>query len=320
MAKLSHLAVLLSTMVVGWTLSPRRKPKATALRIGVVTDPLGKQDSQALRYLILHLNTVQQTFEFQFVSSPPEDPLISLLARPPRHRASRSEIAQGRFLEAFGERMRSHLESENADFNCQEPPPTRFIVLSTAHLQDNWYSMRKPDQSPLVALVALGGWKRTMAPPTEVELFIAVLLRQAAALAIPSMDRSMHFGTKGCLFDFNQELRDVRYKTLNAFVCEHCAGVIAESEYPDLATDLPLALGKEWLGSFDDPASPASIAAKLGHNLFVNKGLTTTAFEKIVTALPTESLKLLYSIVGSVVAGAVGAWLALKFGLPPHAK
>ncbi|MBC8752278.1 hypothetical protein OKW43_005670 [Paraburkholderia sp. WC7.3g] len=87
-----------------------------------------------------------------------------------------------------------------------------------------------------------------------------------------------------------------------------------------MANDLRTALGKEWLGSLDDPASPASIAAKLGHDLFVNKGLVPTAFEKIESILPTESLKLLFTIIGAVVGGIVGSWIALKLGLPTHGK
>jgi hypothetical protein len=319
-AKLRDVATLVGTAMVGWTMFPREKRSAGALRIGVVTEPLGKQDSPALRYLILRLNAIQQSFEFQLVPAPPGDSLIARLMSSNEPLLSREEIKSKRLLEFFGVRERGYLERRRAQFRCEEAPPSHIIILSTALLEDRWYSARKPDGAPVVALIALGGWKRTMAPPTEVELFLAMLLRQAAALAIPRLDSSMHFGTKGCMFDFNQELRDVRYKALNGYVCEFCAGVIAGSDRPTLASDLRIALGKEWLGSLDDPASPASIAAKLGHDLFINKGLVPTALEKIESVLPTESLKLLFTIIGAVVGGIVGSWIALKLGLPTHGK
>lgn len=320
MAKLKRVATLVGTAIVWWALFAEEKKPADALRIGVVTEPLGKQDSPALRYLILHLNAIQKSFEFQLVPAPQGDSLIARLMSSHGPLLTRQEIANNRLLESFGERERTYLETRRAQFRCEEECPSHIVVLSTALLEHRWYSARKPDGAPVVALIALGGWRRAMAPPTEVELFLAMLLRQAAALAVPGLDSSMHFGTKGCMFDFNQELRDVRYKALNGYVCEFCAGAIAGSKRPELANDLRTALGKEWLGSLDDPASPASIAAKLGHDLFINKGLVPTAFEKIQSVLPTESLKLLFTIIGAVVGGIVGSWIALKLGLPTHGK
>ncbi|MGF6968643.1 hypothetical protein OKW43_005671 [Paraburkholderia sp. WC7.3g] len=203
MAKLKHVATLVGTAIVDWTLFPREKKSASALRMGVVTEPLGKRDSPALRYLILHLNAVQQSFEFELVPAPPADSLMARLMSSYGPLLSREEIENKQLLESFGERERAHLESRRALFRCEEESPSHFVVLSTALLEHRWYSARKPDGAPVVALIALGGWRRTMAPPTEVELFLAMLLRQAAALAVPRLDSSMHFGTKGCMFDFN---------------------------------------------------------------------------------------------------------------------
>ncbi|MGF6774899.1 hypothetical protein [Paraburkholderia sp. GAS334] len=295
------------------------RPTPRAVRIGVVTDALGKGGSAALRFLILQLNCVQGSLQFELVPAPENDALISRLKEaslpwPLKKRWSREEIKNERALELFGGRMQKHLEKLTSE--CKEPPVSKFVVLSTASLTDNRHSIRKPDGAPLVALIALGQWERTMAPPTEVELFLALLLRQASALAVPDLDHTMHFGSKGCLFDYNQELRDVRNKALGGFICDFCNEAISSSAYPHLGDDLRKALSKAWLGAFDDPHSPAAISAKLGHNLFINKSLNSTVWESIRAALPAESLKGVYAVVG----GLLIAWGGYQLGMKQPAK
>ena len=51
-----------------------------ARRVGVILCNLGKLNITALKYLIVHLNTLQASVEFELVAVDSNDPLIALLA------------------------------------------------------------------------------------------------------------------------------------------------------------------------------------------------------------------------------------------------
>src|SRR5215471_8954743 len=244
---------------------PSEEGRARVLRIGVITEPLGTQDTPALRFLIIYLNTLQHSFEFELSPTPRNDPLLVMLALKD---VIQREDATGQ-MEGFVQRAQAHISNNNASFSAQEPPPDKFVILSTARFNDNWYAARMPDKDPVCAILALGNWKRNMAPPTLAEFFIVLLLRQAVALASPSLCRSVHLGTKGCLFDFTEHLSDVRYKILSGLVCDYCTEALKRDGLPTLKKDLLKVLSKDWIASADAPNSVASITAKLGHSLFV---------------------------------------------------
>src|SRR2546429_6754616 len=118
---------------------------------------------------------------------------------------------------------------------------------------------------------ALGNWERHMAPPSILEFIVVLLMRQAASFAVPSLSKSLHLGTKGCLFDFTSELTEARYKALQSFVCSTCRSRMQESGAVHLADDTTHVLDFSWLGATSDPHCPAGIVAKLGYDLFLTK-------------------------------------------------
>ena len=52
------------------------------VRIGVIFGPLGELNREALKYLVVHLNTLQSVFEYELLSVDPYDPLLVLLSQP----------------------------------------------------------------------------------------------------------------------------------------------------------------------------------------------------------------------------------------------
>ena len=290
------------------------EPPTQVLRIGVITSPLGAEDTPALRFLILHLNTLQQSFQFELFPGMPSNPLLRKLAS--RILVDRDD-ARAR-MAAFVEQIKADIKRRNEDFQKHSPqlpleaPPEKFVILSMTRFHDNFYSARVPDEAPVCAIIALGNWKRSMAPPTIVEFFLVLLLRQAVALASPSLSGSVHLGTKGCLFDLGEDLSDTRYKVLGGFVCDYCAKALSRDGHPALRQELTTILAKAWFGSPDKPSVVASIASNLGHNLFITKGLKPNFWESIRSTFRQETVKQLLTVLGTVLASALIFYLGFR--------
>jgi len=259
----------------------------------------------ALQYLILHLNRVQQDFEFELVSSAANlEPLIALL----RQQDAVSQRELERLVRAFSSACSSKLRTLAATLQRHDEPPIKLIVLSLAHLEGQFY-FRKIDD---VAVIALGDWKKVMAPPSLVEFFITLVLRAAVSLTYPGIV-SGHLGTKGCLFDFNDDLVGTRFKVLHAFICAACKQQL-ETKAPGLSSSLVKVMENQWLGKVDEPGSAAAIAAGLGYNLFRTKGLRPSWWETFKSGVQEEWAKGLVKLVFTVLLAALLVYLGFKGG------
>lgn len=276
------------------------------VRIGVLTQPLGREATPALRYLILHLNTLLRSFEFELIDLDSLLPLLQQLAS----RATIDCEEACKQLPASAAKLRTAVTGVYAKYKFPEPPPKILVILSLAQF-DNDYWIRTSEVNPGVAIIALGGWRRTMAPPSLTEFFLVILLAVSVKMACHPFRLGRHLGTKGCLFDFNRDLSDARYHVLGRFICRTCSDALVKAGRPHLKEELLRVLSKEWLGKMDDPQSPAAIAAKLGVDLFVTKGLQPTVWEQVTGAFQKEGVNQVLKIVGTLI----GAALLVHFGL-----
>jgi hypothetical protein len=99
---------------------------------------------------------------------------------------------------------------------------------------------------------------------------------------------------------------------LNAFICTHCRNALLLDQLPGLADEIIVVLKKQWFGKAADLDSPAGIAAKLGYNLFLTKGIEANFWEKLTNILQEESVRLVISIVGTIILTSLLLWLGLK--------
>ena len=172
---------------------------------------------------------------------------------------------------------------------------------------DDWYSMRQGR----ISVLALGNWKRFMAPPSLVEFILTLIIRDSVARISPPLRGSAHLGTKGCLCAFTPLLEKVRFKVPQGFVCSHCRNALQNDKLPALADELVYIAGKQWVGKPTDPQSPSGIASNLGYNLFITKGLKATPWENFLNLIQQEGAKQVIAIIGVVI----GAFLVLRLGL-----
>jgi hypothetical protein len=281
-------------------------------------------DDSALRYLILSMNSVQDTFQFEFVPFDTQDqflrpflakkpflqrfldkipPLWRLLDRMPiwQRFLARTAIGRptsGRMLE-FHHRQTRYFEGEANAYELEDEPPDYFHIISEARFRGNYFFT----SNGFLSIIALGSWKRQMAPPSILE-FIQVLVLQGALLTLGS-DLRTHLGTRGCLMDFDARLPDTRQKILAANICHECAAIISGYGYQRLVEELRPLLSKSWLDDPADPASPAAIISKLKHDLFITKGLEPSLIERARMSLTQEGFKLIPTIIALVIAAII---------------
>lgn len=275
-------------------------------RIGVVLMDRRGLNEAALRFLVLAMNSEQSLFQFEFYNPPLDDPLFVDLGD---HRQVARTLIRGQ-LPDFADRMHDYLVGRIAHYELAEGPPEQFAVISLCRFDDNFYSTRLGKAS----VIALGNWKRYMAPPSLLEFVQMLLVREAVAALCPSLRGSVHLGNKGCLLDFTEALSEVRQKALRGYVCSFCRTRMRDDEQVELAETVTRLLSRQWLGSPADPGSPAGVAANLGYNLFVVKGLRATPREMFLTTLRQESVKQLATVVGGVLLVIIVVLLGLKAG------
>ena len=274
-------------------------------RVGVILGDLGKLNIAALKYLIVHLNTLQTSIEFELLAIDPADPLLTSL----RHGRVVDRNLCRSMLPAFSERIVQQLAIEQQQYDLADKSmPQGFVVISLARFSDEHYGLKNDE----VQIQALGDWDGRMSPPSIFEFIVTLLMRQSASFVAPSVSKSVHLGTKGCLFDFTADLSDARYKALQSYVCSLCRKRLKSNGAINLADDLVRVLDSKWLGVSSDPNCPAGIVAKLGYDLFLTKGIKPTVWEMLRALLRDEVTKEIIKIIGAVLLAALLLRLGFK--------
>lgn len=271
-------------------------------RIGILLVGVDELNVPALQFLITHLNCLQKSFQYEFLPINEDDAFVRQIvdARQIDREKLRAQVAD------FLVRHRAFLVSyTNA---LKEEPPKHFVVVTLGRFGDNFVAMRQGD----LGVIALGDWKRSLAPPSALEFIVTLVVRESLAFVSPSLRGSIHLGTKGCLCDFAMYLGEMRFKTLQGFLCSHCQTALRTDGRGELVKDILAMLNKQWLGKPADPGSPAWIVANLGYDLFVTKGLQPTRWEKILATIQDEGVKEVLKIVGGIILAGLLLWLGLK--------
>jgi hypothetical protein len=274
------------------------------IKIGITHTSLGGLDTKALKYLVLFQNTLQNSFEFQFLPSPEDDPLIELLnsSKP----IDPNEVEQK--AKAFIPEYRKWLVDQAGEFKLDFEDPNGFVILSTAKFADNVYFTPVED----LRIIALGHWRRYMSPPSIVEFFMTLLIAAAVDLSCGKKSPSEHYATKGCIFDLSEDLNDARWAVMTGFMCDACRNAILQVKPQQLIDDAMLLLKEEWLGDVKNPSEVADTAKKLGYDLFHTSGIKKTFRERVLTVVEEETTKKILEIAGAIILAALLLWLGLK--------
>lgn len=306
--------------------------KSKPVRIGIILTKLGGLDAAALKYLVLYQNTLQTTFEYEFLAAPEiEDKdlgkeeralaeFLSTLDSPTLLKREDVEKETKRFFPKY----KKWLEGKARDYEITPPLPEGkarddeitpllpdgYVILSTARFDDFYFVTDKDDW----VLIALGHWKRYMAPPSLVEFFLTQLLANSVDFACGKDSPPQHFPTRGCLFDFSASLEDARIATLTAYVCQECKESLSSAKTPRFVDDVQVLLKKSWLGTEKQPSVASSTSHKLGYDLFHTTGIKPTLWSRLRSTVEQETLKLFLQVLGAVLIAGLLVWFGLKGG------
>lgn len=273
-------------------------------RVGVIPLPFKGHSIPALKYFILHLNTIQSLLEFEVLPSNDESDIWPLLRSD--NSLDRDEMRDDAlgFAGAYLDFLRR--QSEHFRLNAQHPD--HLVVISPARFKDNFYTM----QEGQLTILAMGNWSRAMAPPSLLEFLYVLIVRYALAAAYPALRAEVHYATRGCLFDFTAHLSDLRFKVLNAYLCSTCKTALERAAGADAVVQLSQVLAKTWVGQPHVRGTPAAIMSKLGYDLFLTSGARATTWEKFKKRLEEEWLKQLLDFFLKLALAAAVFWLGFK--------
>ena len=108
-------------------------------RVGVILGDLGKLNISALKYLVVHLNTLQTSFEFELHSIDTEDPLLHILRS--GKTADREQCRT--MLPDFHKRITDHLTREQQIYALSDRTiPDGFVLITMARFSDEHYGLK----------------------------------------------------------------------------------------------------------------------------------------------------------------------------------
>src|SRR5438094_7800954 len=109
----------------------RKKPTQIAV---VLCRDIAKEAVPALKFLLLQLNTLQSTFEYEFLPDPDDDLLIRLSSG---EELKRKEIDED--LDRFSQAYSDFLYRKAKDYELPVVIPGEILIVSRAKFADNYF-------------------------------------------------------------------------------------------------------------------------------------------------------------------------------------
>jgi hypothetical protein len=262
-------------------------------------------ENDALRMLILRMNTLQRAILFEILPCIDRIPLLELACQKTVKTADVEAALKG-----FHDIYNQLLAAYSKEYRCSiESPRNGFVVLSQA-IEEKHYYLRAGEKT---VFIALGDWRKHMAPPSIVEFMLALVVASAGVFFDGAQPRPRHFGTRGCIFDFAADLADARYRVLYGFICHDCQAALRHRGASDeVIAALTVLARRDWLLEPTNALSPASMASALGYDLFITKGIKPTLRERVRVILAEEGTKQFIQLVFAVLLAGLLIWLGLK--------
>lgn len=269
----------------------------TKIRIFYVQCP--KLDEAACSLLLLSQNSQQNILEFEIHYPQAEAVILKNKV------ALKTPIAREEMLKACKEIAEYYdiwvAQNVPLVFKARPEMGNKSIFITEVPLEGNFYSKHEGD----VAVISIAGWNENIAPPSVVEFILRIVQRNAISFLWTPYMRS-HYATRGCIFDFNQNLLDTKNKILLSYICEDCCVEIARRLDEESLDNIKQMVDLKWVGEVDKSGSIANILKKsFKYDLELTKGLRPTwrerASELLQTALIQQPIAIIVAIVIAVL-------------------
>jgi hypothetical protein len=152
-------------------------------RIGVIIRSFEAKALVALKYLVLAQNLQQESFEFEILPEPAEDAFLDRLdSKVPQKRQELESEAKG-----FIARYKLWLTSDAVAYGLQCDMPHQVVFVTALKFSDRYYLTGEANW----AILALGYWERSMAPPSVVEFALTLLSDARIKAQTTSLDYNL---------------------------------------------------------------------------------------------------------------------------------
>lgn len=180
--------------------------------------------------------------------------------------------------------------------NKYDSNPDPAIVITETALPNNYISFCEKN----VGIISAAGWKSFFRPASALEYLLTSVQRLSLRLSYGVI--GSHYPTRGCLWDYEINVPDVRISAFLGFLCETCRNCLKKSVSPADYDEIIRLVENQWIGSKDAPSSVAGVLAKnyrydLNRSTGLNPGFMTT----ITRSMQSEVGKAITDIVKWVV-------------------
>ncbi len=187
------------------------------------------------------------------------------------------------------------------------PAPT--IVITETAIQEHYISFCEND----IAIVSTAEWKQFFKPASALEYILVSVQRLSLRLCYGPLIGS-HYPTRGCLWDYDINVPDVRISAFLGFLCETCRNGLGKAIGPNEYNEIVKLTENHWIGDRESPSSIAGILAKnYKYDLSRSVGLSPGFMSRLTRALPPWVGKSIIDIVKWLTILLLTIWIASCF-------
>lgn len=182
------------------------------------------------------------------------------------------------------------------------------IFITQLPIEGHFYGAGYPD----VALLSFADWKKYFAPPSALE-FILRGVQQYAIFFLAAAFSGNHLATRGCIFDYNKYLEDMRNKILISYICEDCESELKRLVGDEKFNQIDRLVRLSWIGKVDEPGSIANILkSSFGYDLDLTKGFKPSWQERAKETLQSAFIQETIKFASAILLAAALLYLGLK--------
>jgi hypothetical protein len=249
----------------------------------------------ACEYLILKLNEVQTSFEFEIHNATAEN------LKP---FGTKKYYPKSFLLDEFSKIIKLTPKSLPNEDNY-------FIGIAKMGIEegeDLFFSTRKN-----MAIITTKGWEKALSPPSVFEYITSSLAGTLIEMSMrthASHEIDYHPQTRGCLIDYTDDKQENRVDVLLGYICDSCKAHIEKSLGSEVILSLQKMCSHDWIGETDDKVHAAYNVKKF-FKVDLNKdtGFNKTTMEKLRDDLPKFAVQLIIAAVSTIATAIITLWL-----------
>ena len=266
-------------------------------------------DQIACSHLLLQMNFVQNTFDFQ---------IIDYFVR---------DDCTKNILKWFDDKITEFQNKNDKDMQAYRIDYWIGITsekLGGGRFIENRYN-DKSNSAKMIWIITSDIWEKSLSPPSLFEYIAMTIylcsLRSLSQEFDGKLYLHMQLKTKGCLFDFTKRKQHRRITVSSPNFCFYCKWRVKNLEEKIMKTkkiDLPLLkesesiLSKKWMGRIDEIDSPIyNLKKNYGYDLDRNSGFYKTNWEKFRDSIYDKTPEW---IIGGLISLGFALFLAFICG------